>query len=179
MSRPQTPPTPHTTTTIKKENRRAVQQLRRANRATVTHVNGWEHPLSSPRLQFWRSFCLAAVSLSPPNLIGKPRACHSVLAAHIRTNALRENDTNLSVRWQKNDARGREALARGEIYGAVTGTCLDVHLSGGGTESTVRPQVIPAEWLQARAAQQYGDMDSSGVIFYVLKPWKVLTLGRP
>lgn len=114
MSQPRiSPPAPTTTATIKKENRRAVQQLMRANRATVTHVNGWEHPLSSPRLQFWRSFRLAAVSLSPPNLIGKPRACHGVLAAHIRTNALRESDTNLSERWQKNDARGREALARG------------------------------------------------------------------
>lgn len=54
------------------------QQLGRANRAAVTHEHGSEHPFSSPRLRFWRSFGLDAVSLSPSNLIGKPQACHSV-----------------------------------------------------------------------------------------------------
>lgn len=106
-----------------KTNTRAEQQLRRANRASLTHVCGREHPFSSPRLRFWRSFGLAAVSLSPSNLIGKPQACHSVLAAHIWTNTLREKDTNLSVRWQRNDERGREALERGNIQ------CSRRHLS--------------------------------------------------
>lgn len=68
----------------------------------------------APRLRFWRSFGHATMSLSPSNLIGKPQACHTVPAAHIWTNTLREKDTNLSVRWQRNDERGREALARGK-----------------------------------------------------------------
>lgn len=70
------------------------------------------HPLPAA-CSFGDHFAAAAVSLSPSNLIGKPQACHSVPAAHIWTNALGENDTNLSVRWQRNDERGREALARG------------------------------------------------------------------
>lgn len=91
--------------------------------ASVTHVYGWEHPFSSPRLQFWRSFGRIVVSLSPSNLIGKPQACHCVLAAHIWANTLGEKDTNLSVRWQRNDERGREGLAGGNIQ------CSHRHLS--------------------------------------------------
>lgn len=40
-------------------------------------------PFPAPACSFRRSFGRTAVSLSPSNLIGKPQACHSVLAAHI------------------------------------------------------------------------------------------------
>lgn len=106
----------------------------------------FEHCFSSPRLRFWRSFGRATVSLSPSNLIGKPQACHSVLAAHIWTNTLREKDTNLLVRWQRNDEWGREALARGNIQ------CSRGHLSWYSSQQCSNRILFPptsdtSEWL--------------------------------
>lgn len=109
------------------------------------------HPLPAA-CSFGDHFAAAAVSLSPSNLIGKPQACHSVPAAHIWTNALGENDTNLSVRWQRNDERGREALARGNNI-----QCSRRHLSWCSSQRCRNringpPTSDTGEWLQARAA---------------------------
>lgn len=131
-------------------------------------VHGWEHPFSSPRLQFGRSFGRTAVSLSPSNLIGKPQACHSVLAAHIWTNTLRGKDTNLSVRWQRNDERGREALARGNVQ-CGRRHLSDVHLSRVRlARSSVRLQATPASGFRREQRRTKTWRRVTGGFFYEL-----------
>lgn len=131
------------------------------------------HPFSSTRLRFSGSFGHATVSLSPSNLIVKPQACRTVLAAHIWTNSLGEKDTNLSGRWQRNDERGRKASERGNS--AVASTCLYIHLRSVWTESSVRLQVIPLSGF--RQQQQHSQPGFiPGLSFKCLSAWKLETM---